>query len=197
MRSNHLEAGHTLSDPAFNTHLADTLAGTDKANCIFSPGTGYGLSFSVVLDKEEVVEVDKDGAGIGQCSVGTCASPASTSFLANSRMLLGRVHRPRWRNDDSQQPFVLQRWYPYHFLMLISIRCCCNNEPPPTPIGTHGWLGLFSTEYFVDPSKELVVWFSSQVCWVSVAGIGWVGPGRYTPELRSDFANGVYNAMGM
>ena len=101
MRSNHLEGGRTLSDPAFNTHLADTVAGTDRANCIFSPGTGFGLSFSVVLDKEEVVEVDKDGAGIGQCSVGTWAPESTSLFIAPGGALL----------IPPATSWGLQRWY--------------------------------------------------------------------------------------
>ena len=33
----------------------------------------------------------------------------------------------------------------------------------PCSVGTFGWLGLFNTEYFVDPAKALVVSFHSQV----------------------------------
>jgi CubicO group peptidase (beta-lactamase class C family) len=69
----------------------------------------------------------------------------------------------------------------------------------PCSVGTFGWLGLFSTEWFVDPAKELTVSFHSQVCF------GGVGPyftsgkntGVYLQERRSAFANAVYDAMGL
>ena len=45
----------------------------------------------------------------------------------------------------------------------------------PCSVGTFGWLGLFNTEYFVDPAKELVVSFHSQVSH-AMTQLGQAGP---------------------
>lgn len=68
LHKNHLPSGMTLSDPVFNTHLTDELAGTDLAT-FCCPGMGYSLGCGVVVDKEEVAK--NTTTGLGPCSVGT------------------------------------------------------------------------------------------------------------------------------
>jgi CubicO group peptidase (beta-lactamase class C family) len=127
MMSNNMDEGKTLSDPTFNTHIADAAeVGKGSGCCVAhmdSAGLAYGLGGAVVVNPAE-----------------------STPFMG------------------------------------------------PCSKGTFGWLGIFKTEYWVDPVEDLAVCVHSQVLWGEFFGMG-NKDGMYLPEFRSVFATKVYEAI--
>lgn len=69
-----------------------------------------------------------------------------------------------------------------------------SNLVGPIGKGSFGWLGIFKTEYWVDPEHDLVCSYHSQVLWGEFLGIG-NKQGAYLTEFRKNFATKVYGAV--
>jgi CubicO group peptidase (beta-lactamase class C family) len=65
----------------------------------------------------------------------------------------------------------------------------------PCKAGTYGWLGVFKTEYFIDPASELAVSIHSQVLFGNFGGLMGHASGMYLPDFRKGFAERIYQEI--